>query len=81
MKIAEDYQKQLGLYGKDYLSLHLRTGFMGTPEQERYITMYINSGWKFFYHKWEWHCFIEYAIKIRNEVLGQDKYIYVSTQI
>ena len=79
VKIAEDYQKQLGLHGKDYLSLHLRTGFMGTPEQERYITRYINSGWKFFYHKWEWHCFIEHAIKIRNEVLGQDKYIYVST--
>lgn len=79
VKIAEQYQKKLGIYGQDYLSLHMRTGFMGTSEQERFITRYINSGWKFFYHKWEWHCFIKHAIAVRNEVLGQDKYIYMST--
>ena len=79
VKVAEQYQKQLGLYGQDYLSLHMRTGFMRTPEQERFITRYINSGWKFFYHEREWHCFIRHAITLRDKYLGPDKYIYMST--
>ncbi len=79
VSFAEQYKNELGISGQDYLSLHMRTGFMGTTEQERYITRYINSGWKFFYHKWEWHCFIKHAIEVRNEILGPDKYIYMST--
>ena len=79
VKTATEYQKQLGLHGKDYLSLHLRTGFMGSSEQEKFVTRFLHSGWKFLYHKWEWHCIIEHAIAVRNDFLGQDKYIYMST--
>ncbi len=77
--IAELYKQQLGIGEQDYLSLHMRTGFMGTEEQESFATRYINSGWKFFYHTREWHCFIQHAIQLRDEILGPDKYIYMST--
>ena len=76
---VDAYKKQLGLYQKDYLALHLRTGFMGTPDQEKFITRYIHSGWKFFYHEWEWDCFIKHAIQLRDETLGPGKPIYLST--
>ena len=76
---VDNYKKKLGLYNKDYLALHLRTGFMGTPDQEKFITRYIHSGWKFFYHEWEWDCFIKHAINMRDETLGSGKPIYLST--
>ncbi len=76
---VDSYKKQLNLYQKDYLALHLRTGFMGTPDQEKFVTRYIHSGWKFFYHEWEWDCFIKHAINLRDETLGPGKPIYLST--
>lgn len=79
IKRVAAYQKKLGLYNQDYLALHLRTGFMGTPDQEKWVTRYIHSGWKFFYHEWEWDCFIKHAIRLRDETLGPGKPIYLST--
>ena len=79
VKRVEAYQRQLGFYNQDYLAVHLRTGFMGTPDQEKFVTRYIHSGWKFFYHDWEWDCILKHAIHLRDEVLGPDKPIYLST--
>ncbi len=76
---VEAYQKTLGLYKKDYLAVHLRTGFMGTPDQEKFVTRYLHSGWKFFYHEWEWDCFIKHAINLRDRTLGPGQPIYIST--
>jgi len=76
---VETYQKKLGLHGTDYLAVHLRTGFMGTPDQEKFVTRYIHSGWKFFYHEWEWDCILRHAIRLRDETLGPGKPIYIST--
>ena len=76
---VEAYQKKLGLYNRDYLAVHLRTGFMGTPDQEKFVTRYIHSGWKVFYHEWEWDCFLRHATRLRDEMLGLGKPIYIST--
>ena len=74
---AFSYQKSLDLYGKEYVALHLRTGFFGTPEQEVHLTRY--DGWKLFTNKQHWKCLIEYAIDLRGRTLGFTAPIYIST--
>jgi len=77
---VEDIQRQLGLYGKKYLALHLRTGFQGMPQQEKFTDQYYTFyRWKIFPQESDWERLIKHAIKLRDEILGSDKYIYLST--
>ena len=76
---ATSYQKSLNLYGKDYVALHLRTGFFGTPQQEKYLTRFIAGGWKLFANKQHWRCLIEHSIDLRDRTLGPTAPIYIST--
>ena len=76
---AKKYMKSLDLYNKDYIALHLRTGFMGMSDQEKWITRYLHSGWKFFYSEHQWHCFIRYTVRLRHQKFGKKVPIYLST--
>ena len=76
---AVSYQKSLDLYGKDYVALHLRTGFFGTSHQEMYLTRLIAGGWKLFANKQHWKCLIEHTIDLRDRTLGPTAPIYIST--
>ena len=80
VKYLEDIQKQMGLYGKKYLAVHLRTGFQGTPQQDKFFDRYFTFyRWKYFPQESDWNSFIKHAIELRDEMLGNDKYIYLST--
>ena len=76
---AVSYQKSLNLYGKDYVVLHLRTGFFGTSHQEKFLTRLIAGGWKLFANKQHWKCLIEHSIDLRDRTLGPTAPIYIST--
>ena len=76
---AVSYQKSLDLYGKDYVALHLRTGFFGTSHQEFYLTRLVSGGWKLFANKQHWKCLIEHSIDLRDRTLGPTAPIYIST--
>ena len=76
---AVSYQKSLNLYGKDYVALHLRTGFFGTSHQEFYLTRLFSGGWKLFANKQHWRCLIEHSIDLRDRTLGPTAPIYIST--
>lgn len=77
-RVAE-YKKSLGLHGKDYLSLHLRTGFTGASYQEKWTSRYLHGESKLFDTEKEWDCFIKHSIELRNEILGSMAPIYLST--
>lgn len=72
-------QKSINIYNKNYLALHLRTGFLGEEDQEKYVTRFLHSGWKLFYHEKEWDCLIRHAIHLRDQMLGHNAVIYLST--
>ncbi len=74
-----EYQRSLGLHNKDYLALHLRTGFLGTADQEKWITRYIHCGWKFYCNLHHIDCIIKYSISLVKQTLGEDAPIYLST--
>ena len=76
---ATSYEKSLNLYGKDYVALHLRTGFFGTAQQEMYLIRLTKGGWKLFANKQHWRCFIEHTIDLRDRTLGPTAPIYIST--
>ena len=74
-----EYKKTLGLYKKDYLSLHIRTGFAGSSHVEKWTSRYFHGESKLFDTEEEWDCFIKYSIKIRDETLGNMAPIYLSS--
>ena len=79
LKTIETYQKKIGLHEQDYLALHLRTGFQGTSQQEKFFDRYyMFYRWKVFPQVHDWDHFIKHAIHMRDELLGADKCIYLS---
>ena len=76
---VKEYQQSLQLYNKDYLVVHLRTGFLGTKDKELLATRYIHEGWKLFSSPGHWRCIIQHSIKLRKITLGASAPIYIST--
>ena len=76
---VDDLQKKLGLHQKKYLAVHLRTGFLGTPDVEPWFNRYKFQGWKFFWNEEDWDCVLEHSLKLGDELIGRGSLIYVST--
>lgn len=71
--------RTLGLEHKRYFSVHLRTGFKGTPYEESIATRWLHKNWKMFYDEYVWDGIMNYTVNLAVQRLGPNAPIYLST--
>lgn len=76
---VEKYQQSLQLHDEDYLVIHIRTGFLGSKSKEDWMSRFQHEGSKLFSKPEHWKCIIKHGIELRDQKLGRNASIYLST--
>ena len=76
---VDKVMKWLGINNKEYLALHLRTGFKGMPYEESAATRWIHRNWKMFDDESTWGYILDYSFNLALQRIGPNSIIYLST--
>lgn len=79
MREVDRVMKSLGINDKQYLAIHLRTGFKGMPYEESAATRWIHRNWKMFDDESTWGYILDYSFDIALQRIGPNSVIYLST--
>ena len=77
--MVDKMQAFLGVEGRRYLAVHLRTGFFGTKIQENLRTRWFHKNVKMFYDEKSWTSIMDHSIKLSKSTIGPNSPIYLST--
>lgn len=72
-------KKALGIDKKPYLAVHLRTGFKGTPAEEKWNYLWSLRNWKLFEDEGAWTCILQYCHRLADNMIGPNAPIYLAT--
>ena len=72
-------QKSLGLYNEAYLAVHLRTGYAGSPSQEKAISRWMNKNSKMYIDEKSWKVVLRHSLTLAAENLGPSPLVYLAT--
>eukprot|EP00731_Ephydatia_muelleri_P023060 Em0015g643a len=76
---VNDVKKALGIDRQPYLALHLRTGFKGTPAEEKWNYLWSLRNWKLFEDESAWSCILRYCHRLADNLIGPNTTIYLAT--
>ena len=77
--MVDKIQESLGIDERKYLSVHLRTGFIGSRMQENVQTLWFHRNLKLFDDEKSWTSIMDHAIKLSKSTIGPNSPIYLST--
>ena len=77
-EVTMEAEKIAKAMGNRYLAVHLRTGFRDESLQWT-IEAWAFKNWKLFPGKKSWKCFMDHAIALANENIGEKSNIYLAT--
>ena len=72
-------KKELGIDSRPYLALHLRTGFKGTPAEEKWTYLWSFKNWKLFDDESAWSCILGYSHRLADYLIGPNALVYLAT--
>ena len=72
-------QKSLGLYNSKYLAIHLRTGYAGSPSQEKAITRWMSKNAKIYMDEKSWKVVLNHSMTLAAEKPGLSPLVYLAT--
>ena len=75
---VDKLQKSLDIEDRQYMGVHLRTAFKGTPSEEDFFTRWHLKNTKMFEDEKAWACILDHAVELSNSVMGPNSVIYLA---
>ena len=72
-------KRALGIDRHPYLAVHLRTGFKGTPAEEKWNYLWSLKNWKLFEDESAWSCILGYSHRLADYLIGPNALVYLAT--